>query len=174
MQQIYRRKPVPKCDFNKVAKQLYFEIAHRHGCSPVNLLHIFRTPKNTSGRLLLRVEALSINFTRSFMNIIHRRIWFCRVKHPNKWAVTELSKLDRRFFFCLYKTFEIFYKAPDFWEALLQRVLLWFSILVDGQFVIQNQIQVQTVENHWRYLYQCTWNDIVLSLESYSFHRLFT
>ena len=31
------------------------EIALRHGCSPVNLLHIFRTPflKNTSGRLLL-------------------------------------------------------------------------------------------------------------------------
>ena len=29
----------------------------RHGCSPVNLLHIFRTsfPKNTSGRLLLKL-----------------------------------------------------------------------------------------------------------------------
>ena len=23
MQKIYRRKPMPKCDFNKVAKQLY-------------------------------------------------------------------------------------------------------------------------------------------------------
>ena len=33
-----------KCDFKL-----------RHGCSPVNLLHIFRTPfyKNTSGLLLL-------------------------------------------------------------------------------------------------------------------------
>ena len=33
----------------------FIEIALRHGCSPVNLLHIFRTPflKNTSGRLLL-------------------------------------------------------------------------------------------------------------------------
>ena len=42
---------MPKCDFNKVA----IEIALRHGCSPVNVLHIFRTPhpKNTSGRLLL-------------------------------------------------------------------------------------------------------------------------
>ena len=31
-----------------------FEIALRHGCSPVNLLHIFRTPfyKNTCGGLL--------------------------------------------------------------------------------------------------------------------------
>ena len=39
---------MPKCDFNKVAK---------HVCSPVNLLHIFRTSflKNNSGRLLLDV-----------------------------------------------------------------------------------------------------------------------
>ena len=35
----------------------FIEIALRHGCSPVNLLHIFRTPftKNTSGRLLLNI-----------------------------------------------------------------------------------------------------------------------
>ena len=33
----------------------YIEIALRHGCSPVNLMHIFRTifPKNTSGLLPL-------------------------------------------------------------------------------------------------------------------------
>ena len=33
----------------------FIEIALQHGCSPVNLLHVFRTPflKNTSGRLLL-------------------------------------------------------------------------------------------------------------------------
>ena len=32
----------------------FIEIAFRHGCSPVNLLHIFRTPfpRNTSGWLL--------------------------------------------------------------------------------------------------------------------------
>ena len=40
---------MPKGDFNKVACKL------RRGCSPVNFLHIFRTPfpRNTSGRLLL-------------------------------------------------------------------------------------------------------------------------
>ena len=43
MQQIYRRTPMPKCNF--------IEIALWHGCSPVNLLHSFRTPfpRNTSG-----------------------------------------------------------------------------------------------------------------------------
>ena len=50
MQHIYRRTPMPKsellCNF--------IEITLRLGCSPVNLLHIFRTlfSKNTSGRLL--------------------------------------------------------------------------------------------------------------------------
>ena len=35
----------------------FIEITVRHGCSPVNLLHIFRTPfsKNTSGWLLLNI-----------------------------------------------------------------------------------------------------------------------
>ena len=44
----------------------FIEIALRHGCSPVHLLHIFRTPfsRNISGWLLLRRETLvSTNFT---------------------------------------------------------------------------------------------------------------
>ena len=38
----------------------FTEIALWHGCSPVNLLHIFRTPfpKNTSGGLLLDVRII--------------------------------------------------------------------------------------------------------------------
>ena len=38
----------------------FVEVTLRHGCSPVNLLHIFRAPflKNTSGRLLLEVLRL--------------------------------------------------------------------------------------------------------------------
>ena len=48
---------MPKCDFNKVASN-FIEIAPRHECSPVNLLHIFRTPfnKNTLGGWLLLVH----------------------------------------------------------------------------------------------------------------------
>ena len=45
--------PIPKCDL----QSNFIEIALRHGCSPVNLLHIFRTPfpKNTPGWLLLSI-----------------------------------------------------------------------------------------------------------------------
>ena len=45
---------MPKCDFNKVAKQLYLNHTSAWVFS-VNLLHIFRTPflKNTFGWLLL-------------------------------------------------------------------------------------------------------------------------
>ena len=48
MQPIYRRTPMPKYDFNNHIS---------HGCSPVNLPHIFRTPfpKNTSGWVLLKL-----------------------------------------------------------------------------------------------------------------------
>ena len=52
---------MPKWDFNKDSLQL------RHGCSPVNLQHIFRTLfyKNTSGVLFLKVFSIS----RIFENI---------------------------------------------------------------------------------------------------------
>ena len=42
----------------------FIETALRHGCSPVNLLHIFRTPfpRNTSGWLLL--TCLVVNFSQ--------------------------------------------------------------------------------------------------------------
>ena len=40
----------------------FIEIIHRHACSPVNLLHIFRTPflKNTFGWLLLNIWFLPL------------------------------------------------------------------------------------------------------------------
>ena len=54
MQQSYRRTPMPMWDFNKITL--------RHGCSPVNLLHIFRTTleKSTSGGLVL-ISQLSLS-----------------------------------------------------------------------------------------------------------------
>ena len=56
MQQIYRRTSISKCEFNKVALQLYWnQISLLYECSLVNLLHVFRTPfsKNISKGLLL-------------------------------------------------------------------------------------------------------------------------
>ena len=54
MQQIYRRTLMPKCDLKKLLSS-FIEIELWYGCSPIHLLHIFRTffAKNTSGRLLL-------------------------------------------------------------------------------------------------------------------------
>ena len=53
----------------------FIEIALRHGCSPVNLLHIFRTPflKNTSGSLLLN-KYFSFLFQFLFLSMINLQL----------------------------------------------------------------------------------------------------
>ena len=52
----------------------FIEIVLRHGCSPVNLLHIFRTnfSKNTSGWLLLQFTILQVWHSIFFRNIVKR------------------------------------------------------------------------------------------------------
>ena len=62
MQQIYKRTPMPK----EISIKLFcnfLEIALWHGCSPVNLLHIFRTlfNENTNGGLLLTLGKSSMS-----------------------------------------------------------------------------------------------------------------
>ena len=58
MQQIYRRTPGPSAMSIKLLCN-FIEITLCHGCSLVNLLHIFRTPpKNTSGLLLYPATSL--------------------------------------------------------------------------------------------------------------------
>ena len=61
MLQIYRKTPIPQCDFNKDAKQFYWSRTSAWVFSPVNLQHIFRTlfPKIISGALLLVVDFTS-------------------------------------------------------------------------------------------------------------------
>ena len=51
---------MPKCDLLKLRSN-FIEITFRHGCFPVNLLHISRTPftKKTSKRLLLDGKSIS-------------------------------------------------------------------------------------------------------------------
>ena len=57
-----------------------------HGCSPVNLLHIFKTPfiKNASGRLLLKLPQ---NPRTNF--IFNRK--FCHASHPPEPVVQRCS-----------------------------------------------------------------------------------
>ena len=61
------RKGVLKICSNFTGEHLWLSvvsrIALRHGCSPVNLLHIFRIPllKNTSGWLLLNIPSRELN-----------------------------------------------------------------------------------------------------------------
>ena len=54
----------------------FIEIAHRHGCSPVNLIPIFRTsfPKNTSGRLLLCNHSIK-KFKQKLCDVTSRTLY---------------------------------------------------------------------------------------------------
>ena len=85
MQHIYRRTPMPKCDFNKVAFQRYWN--HTLACVfPVNFLHISRTPfvKNTSGRLPLKHRKLE-KLTEVIVNLLHP---------ANRWYVISIWFYD--------------------------------------------------------------------------------
>ena len=77
VQQIYRRASMSKCDFSKVALQFFFEIRLWYGCSPVNLLHIFKTPfyKNTYGGLLLQGLLKESFILFQSQLIVHRFYW---------------------------------------------------------------------------------------------------
>ena len=55
----------------------FIKIALRHGCSPVNLLHVFRTPflKSTSGRLHLDLNKFKkILNSKKFSQVRHIRL----------------------------------------------------------------------------------------------------
>ena len=109
-----------KCDLNKVSvisiklQSKFIEITLRHGCSPVNLLHIFRTSflKNTYGWLLLFLWPcrvfVSIFFEKKITNIL---LW--------NEAINHLRKVNNK---C---TQQEFYKTRD---VLLKDVLfsVWF------------------------------------------------
>ena len=57
----------------------FIEIALQHGCSPVNLLHIFRTPflRSTSGRLLPKTIYWRELPRKERFIILHSTAFFC-------------------------------------------------------------------------------------------------
>ena len=72
MQSIHRRTPKLKCDFNKVALQLYWNIEIvRRRCSSVSLRNISRLPSDSSNQSLweqINVEYISLLTLQSFLN----------------------------------------------------------------------------------------------------------
>ena len=73
----------------------FIEILFRHGCSPVNSLHIFRTPflKNTSRRLLLMVNTMMEN-KKGFTNIV---ISFLRSWSHKPCSATRISEKGSKY-----------------------------------------------------------------------------
>ena len=115
MQQLYRRTPMPKC---------HFEITLRHGCSPVNLAHIFRTsfPRNTSGWLLLfKIDigiVLNIIYVLLLSNLLH---FFNGVDKRNiKTFIWQYEFW--LWFFCMYSQFRssISFCGIHFFSAFIE------------------------------------------------------
>ena len=94
MQQTYRRTFMPKCDFNRVALQLcnFIETALRHGCSPINLLHIFRTSftKNTSGWTVCYYHV-----TYEYVLLLNLLIGFIKISISDQRCIRNLVKYWR-------------------------------------------------------------------------------
>ena len=121
MQQIYRRTLVPKCDFNKVAKQNKFiEIALRHGCSTVNLLNIFRTlfSKKTPGGLLLDWNQNLGTFVWYFLHYVVSVIYIPVCSHDSYILPQKQKHIKEDNY-----VFKVWYKNTK----LICRMLCWIS-----------------------------------------------
>ena len=101
----------------------FIEVTHRHGCCPVNLQHIFRTPllKNTSGRLLLNFWG-SINI---LLQIPHKM-----GKNWRKFWVLEAQKY--------YFAFES--RLNFLWNGHIRNVVLTLSNVVKIDVEIHNVV----------------------------------
>ena len=119
MQQIYRRTPMPKCDFNK-------EIALRHGCSPVNLLHTFRTPflKDIPGRLLPNKRN-----DKRFNYCSYSLFYFMGIVLKHLWLIPNIFRLESS---VSLKNFDFFFQIFLFlWKRFLQRKLVVSKFLLE-------------------------------------------
>ena len=67
----------------------FIEITFGHGCSPVNLLHIFRTPfpkKTSGGMLLLLVDGIIIILYLTFVKIQLKNETNCEKATVYNWV----------------------------------------------------------------------------------------
>ena len=95
----------------------FIEITLRHGCSPVNLLRIFRIPlpENNSGRLLLDIYQVLMMYlfrakscfstlfiyVRCFIRLLKYNIWTVFMKVSFKRGFIECSRKTCSGLFCL-------------------------------------------------------------------------
>ena len=91
MQQIYRRTP-----------SNFIEIALPHGCSPVHLLHIFRTPflRSTTGWLLLR----KVELFKNICDVLRVRDSGAKLQSATLLKVTLLYGCFSHFLNCINGT----------------------------------------------------------------------
>ena len=109
VQQIYRRTPMPKCDFSKVVSN-FTEIALQHGCLPVNLPHISRTPfsRNTSGRLLLMIISGNEKRSNSSIRNVFILVWCqtCDLCSERAHNISQFIKIGAVFFVASHGKFK--------------------------------------------------------------------
>ena len=80
------------CSQKYALQSNFIEILLRHGCSPVNLLHIFRTafPKNTSEGLLLNVVRSVQNSFIFYVDIFVLNIYLFKFRVACKFENIQL------------------------------------------------------------------------------------
>ena len=163
MQQIYREYQCRSVILMKLQNS-FIEIALRHGCSSVNLLHISRTPfyKSTSGRLFLHNQNFgrsreslegetlySIPFNLRYFNPVRSfKLRWCRARDLSGSQIPVTTGGFERRIFCI-------------WSSYLTHKSLWVSGL--GNYFMR--FVAQTLLWSLEFVIQIPFNPLVLVLQ---------
>ena len=145
MQQIYRKTPMPKFHFNSN----FIEMKLVYGCSPVNLLHIFKTPfaKNTYGGLPLIVHW------------VYNLVWsYIRGSDEIQDMTLRTFSLGRVYRGCSWN-------SPFLISVIDKKQLKLLILLWNAS---KNVINVCNKLN-WFYFRDMWWKNVVWETESYNF-----
>ena len=125
----YKRQSTLWREMQNQPSSNFIEISLRHGCSPVNLLHIFRTPfpKNTSGRLLLKMWSFAIELCELKNKI--SKLYFFQFQGVNLWKKSFISGMVSNGNFVVNSL--MFFFAAKIWEMVLPNInnliLMWIQ-----------------------------------------------
>ena len=127
----------------------FTEITLRHGCSPVNLLHIFRTPftENTSGRLLLYYSILTWTKSKYFTSYKIKLHWWQGdiLNGEQEFVSKNFSRSERHIYKMLIKrgifddSDEIGFRLSFYWSfwtfgnifGVAFALNFWFTVMGD-------------------------------------------